>query len=191
VSRGVLAAGLPSNVARTEVMREAKGGAKNGKKSFRFKVGVATAGDNSRCFIHPTSVLSEKELPDAAQAFLVYEEKCKSINGPADGRQQASASNRRINCLASPLARGSAWAGGRDHTPSRVPRRWGYHQLSRGSSTYLRSKRFGPCTIGSSRGRRSRGRGRLGHAKSDATRKLNLSSRTHSPALAPTPGVRS
>ena len=32
MSRGVLAAGLPSNVARTEVMREAKGGAKNGKK---------------------------------------------------------------------------------------------------------------------------------------------------------------
>jgi hypothetical protein len=24
-----------------------------------------------------------------------------------------------------PLARGSAWAGGRDHTPSRVPQRWG------------------------------------------------------------------
>jgi hypothetical protein len=23
-----------------------------------------------------------------------------------------------------PLARGSAWAGGRDHTPSRVPQRW-------------------------------------------------------------------
>ena len=57
-----------------------------------------------------------------------------------------------------PLARGSVWAGGRDHTPSRVPQRWGtpscreaapltphaqpgtpavgYHQLSRGSSTY-------------------------------------------------------
>jgi hypothetical protein len=64
------------------------------------------------------------------------------------------------------LARGSAWAGGRDHTPSQVPQRWGttssqrwgttscreaapltphaqpgtpavgYHQLSRGSSTY-------------------------------------------------------
>jgi hypothetical protein len=61
-------------------------------------------------------------------------------------------------CLASPLARGSAWAGGRDHTPSREPERWSttscreaaphtphaqpgtlaveYHQLSRGSSTY-------------------------------------------------------
>jgi hypothetical protein len=24
-----------------------------------------------------------------------------------------------------PLARGSDWAGGRDHTPSRVPQRWG------------------------------------------------------------------
>jgi hypothetical protein len=58
-----------------------------------------------------------------------------------------------------PLARGSVWAGGRDHTPSRVPQRWGttscrdtapltphaqpgtsavgYHQLSRGSSTSL------------------------------------------------------
>jgi hypothetical protein len=35
-----------------------------------------------------------------------------------------------------PLARGSAWAGGRDHTPSRVPQRWGFHQLSRRSSTY-------------------------------------------------------
>jgi hypothetical protein len=35
-----------------------------------------------------------------------------------------------------PLARGSAWAGGRDHTPSRVPPAVGYHQLSRGSSTY-------------------------------------------------------
>jgi hypothetical protein len=23
------------------------------------------------------------------------------------------------------LARGSVWAGGRDHTPSRVPQRWG------------------------------------------------------------------
>jgi hypothetical protein len=56
-----------------------------------------------------------------------------------------------------PLARGSAWAGGRDHTPSRVPQRWdttscretapltphaqpgtpavGHHQLSRDSST--------------------------------------------------------
>jgi hypothetical protein len=55
-------------------------------------------------------------------------------------------------------ARGSAWAGGRHHTPSRVPQRWdttscreaapltphaqpgtpavGYHQLPRGSSTY-------------------------------------------------------
>ena len=28
-------------------------------------------------------------------------------------------------CPASPIARGSAWAGGRDHTPSRVPQRWG------------------------------------------------------------------
>jgi hypothetical protein len=35
-----------------------------------------------------------------------------------------------------PLARGSAWAGGRDHTPSRVTPAVGYHQLSRGSSTY-------------------------------------------------------
>jgi hypothetical protein len=39
-------------------------------------------------------------------------------------------------CPASPLARGSVWAGGRDHTPSRVPQRWVYHQ-SRGSSTDL------------------------------------------------------
>jgi hypothetical protein len=61
----------------------------------------------------------------------------------------------------------SAWAGGRDHTPSRVPQRWGTtscreaapltphaqpgipqrwgnHQLSRGSPTYLK----GSCTGG-------------------------------------------
>jgi hypothetical protein len=58
-----------------------------------------------------------------------------------------------------PSRGGSAWTGGRDHTPSRVPPRWGtsscreaapltphaqpgtpavgHHQLSRGSSTYL------------------------------------------------------
>jgi hypothetical protein len=68
LSRSVLAAGLPSNVARTEVMRESKSkGKTNAKKSYRYKIGVATAGDSGRCWIHPTSVLSEKELPDATQ----------------------------------------------------------------------------------------------------------------------------
>jgi hypothetical protein len=39
----------------------------------------------------------------------------------------------------SPLARGSAWAGGRDHTPSRVPLRWGTSTSCREAAplTYL------------------------------------------------------
>ena len=37
-----------------------------------------------------------------------------------------------------PLARGSAWAGGRDHTPSRVPQRWGATSCREAAPSYLR-----------------------------------------------------
>jgi len=84
LSRSVLAAGLPSNVARTEVMRESKGNTKgkpNAKKSFRYKIGVATAGDSGRCWIHPTSVLSERELPDATQVKILCARPSVRVHG--------------------------------------------------------------------------------------------------------------
>ena len=52
------------------------------------------------------------------------------------GRAPAGTTNSFPVMPGFPLARGSVWAGGRDHAPSQVPQ-VGYQQLSRGSCTYL------------------------------------------------------
>jgi hypothetical protein len=43
----------------------------------------------------------------------------------SQGGHRRDSSGNATSMPGSPLVRGSAWAGGRDHTPSRVPQRWG------------------------------------------------------------------
>eukprot|EP00976_Prorocentrum_cordatum_P105951 1194360-Prorocentrum_minimum.AAC.8 len=83
VARAVLATGSSSSVCRTELMRESKGIKKNGKQTFRFRVGIATHGTGPRSVLHPSSVVRERDLPDREQLFLVFDEKIPRTPPPS------------------------------------------------------------------------------------------------------------
>lgn len=73
LARSLLAAGLYPNIVRTELFRESKGMKTATKHAYRRRIGFR--GPSGRVFLHPTSVLSEKDLNSSLSYYLVFQEK--------------------------------------------------------------------------------------------------------------------
>ncbi|KAG6555589.1 hypothetical protein Mapa_002824 [Marchantia paleacea] len=76
VARSLLAAGLYPNVARSELCRESRGMKNATKHAYRWRLGFRV--QNGRVFIHPTSVVSEKQLNPNLHYYLVFQEKMQT-----------------------------------------------------------------------------------------------------------------
>ena len=76
LARSLLAAGLYPNIARSELFRESKGMKTATKHAYRWRLGFR--GQSGRVFMHPTSVLSEKDLNSSSSHYLVFQEKVQT-----------------------------------------------------------------------------------------------------------------
>lgn len=76
LARSLLAAGLYPNIARSELFRESKGMKNATKHAYRWRLGFR--GLIGRVFLHPTSVLSEKDLNCSLSYYLVFQEKVQT-----------------------------------------------------------------------------------------------------------------
>ena len=76
LARSLLAAGLYPNIVRSELFRETKGMKTTTKHAYRWRLGFR--GQSGRVFLHPTSVLSEKNLNSSLSYYLVFQEKVQT-----------------------------------------------------------------------------------------------------------------
>ncbi|KAG0582274.1 hypothetical protein KC19_3G048000 [Ceratodon purpureus] len=76
LARSLLAAGLYPNIVRSEHFRESKGMKNATKHAYRWRLGFR--GQSGRVFLHPTSVLSEKNLNPSSNYYLVFQEKVQT-----------------------------------------------------------------------------------------------------------------
>lgn len=73
VARSLLVAGLYPNLASSEFCRESRGMKNATKHAYRWRLGFKVR--NGRVLIHPTSVISEKQLDPESHYYLVFQEK--------------------------------------------------------------------------------------------------------------------
>lgn len=76
LARSLLAAGLYPNIVRSELFRESKGMKTATKHAYRWRLGFR--GQSGRVFLHPTSVLLEKNLNSSLSYYLVFQEKVQT-----------------------------------------------------------------------------------------------------------------
>ncbi|CAM6094943.1 unnamed protein product [Calypogeia fissa] len=76
VARSLLTAGLYPNIARSELCRESKGTKNGTKHAYRWRLGFRV--QNGRVFVHPTSVVCEKQLNPNFQYYVVFQEKMQT-----------------------------------------------------------------------------------------------------------------
>eukprot|EP00250_Pteridium_aquilinum_P016365 c23068_g1_i2 orf=55-3354(+) len=76
VARSLLVAGLYPNFASSEFCRESRGMKNATKHAYRWRLGFKVR--NGRVLIHPTSVISEKQLNPESHYYLVFQEKVQT-----------------------------------------------------------------------------------------------------------------
>lgn len=76
VARSLLVAGLYPNFASSEFCRESRGMKNATKHAYRWRLGFKV--HNGRVLIHPTSVISEKQLNPESHYYLVFQEKVQT-----------------------------------------------------------------------------------------------------------------
>ncbi|KAH7388400.1 hypothetical protein KP509_16G074200 [Ceratopteris richardii] len=76
VARSLLVAGLYPSIAGSEFCRESRGMKNATKHAYRWRLGFKV--NNGRVLIHPTSVISEKQLNPASHYYLVFQEKVQT-----------------------------------------------------------------------------------------------------------------
>eukprot|EP00249_Psilotum_nudum_P014976 c25101_g1_i1 orf=2-2593(+) len=76
LARCLLATGLYPNIAQSELCKESKGMKNASKHAYRWRLGFKV--QSSRVFIHPTSVITEKQLNPESHYFLAFQEKIQT-----------------------------------------------------------------------------------------------------------------
>mgnify|MGYP000123103948 CR=1 FL=1 len=75
-ARCLLVAGLYPNIACSELCRELRGTKNASKNAYRWKMGFKVR--NGRILIHPTSVVSDKQLKTESNCYLAFHEKVQT-----------------------------------------------------------------------------------------------------------------